>query len=676
MPQAKFDVLLRSACAMVVALFGCWTLLANAVVLSGNSFADLSRWTFLALVAAAVVLAYLHVDHTFGPSAPATTDTASAESPKSEKTLVQLLIGAGLAAIFAFGRQYLIFWILTVLYLGVTYCRETVWREPVWRERQAPGLPFREVGGQGWNYLALAVAAVVAVLAAFWLNLPSADQSLYVNMAVSVLDAPNAPIYATDTLHGVPGAYLLPTYRVHSFELLAAWVAQAFHIPEPIWVFHFLLGPFFALFSVCTAAVCLRRLLPQRWGWAVLTLTGLLLILCGAFRMYGNFAYVMIYQGKSVFVTAMIPLIVTYALDFFARPRLGHWLLLLLAQVCAVGFTANALYAAPLAAGFALAACWRPTWSDTRRLGLGLLASIYPVLLGLIIRSAVIREGLESLDSFQGGLFPIEAAVHEVLGQGATLWLWLLGLTCAWCLVRDRAIRHWVLGFSLGFTLICLNPFLDDYWGKYVTAQFLTWRLLWVIPLPVFLSLLITQGIASSFERAPGQKLVFGFMVLALLLPFTFDQSWNDPLLRPEVRLGLKVPQPQYAVAKQLSEVAGTGRPVLAPENVAEWVPTFRQHAYPLVARGLYTQALLTAYSRRVNLQDIHERLALAAYVNETTNSPSDAEALLRSWLAANKISAIAVPQSFKWITEITRILNEAGWESSVYLDYLIFVKR
>jgi hypothetical protein len=37
------------------------------------------------------------------------------------------------------------------------------------------------------------------------------------------------------------------------------------------------------------------------------------------------------------------------------------------------------------------------------------------------------------------------------------------------------------------------------------------------------------------------------------------------------------------------------------------------------------------------------------------------------------KLSAIAVPLGFKQITELTRILDEGGFDKSEYLDYLIF---
>jgi hypothetical protein len=257
-------------------------------------------------------------------------------------------------------------------------------------------------------------------------------------MSVSVMDAPNAPMLATDTLQNIPGGFDLPTYRIHSFELLAAVLAQALRIAEPIVIFDFLLAPIFALLSICSAAYCLRTLLPRDWGWACLVLVALLMVWRESRGMYGKFAFVSMYQGKSVLLTMMIPMIVAYAVEFSARPRLGGWVLLALAQVSAVGLSANGLYLGPLAAGLALAASWRPTWKATRLLGVGLLASIHPVVVGLLTRFTMQEQRL-TVAAYREP-WPIETGIQVVLGAGPTLVLSLGFFT--WC-GADRTIRQW-----------------------------------------------------------------------------------------------------------------------------------------------------------------------------------------------------------------------------------------
>lgn len=661
MSKGRLEGFFRTACAVVVVFFACWTLLANAVVLSGNSFTGFCRLVPIVPIAALITLAFLFSFRKGRSRDQYHDETDPGKEADPKKTLIRLLIGAGLAAIFAFGNAYLIFWFLAVLYLGYSYLRQC----------KAPMLRLRVADASAWNNLPLAAAIIIAVGAVMVISRPNDDQTLNINMAVSVLGNPDAAIFRTDSLHGIPGAYFIPSYRVHAFELLAAWLASSLNIREPIVIFHLLLAPLLALFSICAAARCCRLFLPRSWGWGVLALVALHLILRQTYTMYGNFAYVRMSEGKSVFVTAIVPLIVTYAVEFFVRPDIRKWLLLLLAQVCAVGLTANALYGAPVAAALALAACWRPSIAATRTLGLGLLVSVYPVAVGLIVRSQFNEERLfAGLQNFQQ-LIPIDASTRLVLGDGLTLWLWLLALTSAWCIPEDLPSRVWMLAFSLGFLLTCMNPFLERFWGANVTANYLTWRVLWAIPLPVFLTILVVQPLAAGIREAPAARSVLLFVVLALLFTLAVGKPWRDPS-PSSFRLGLKVPETEYAVAERLGRIVGSARPVLAPEGVSAWVPTFRSPAYPLVARRHYTEGLLAVFKDRVDVQDLRERLALLDYVTGDSHEATS-EALLERWLKEQRIAATAVPKAHKAFGRISGVFQKAGFVGSEYLGYVLF---
>lgn len=660
--KMDFNILLRVICAVIIVFYGCWTILVNVIVLDRGSFMDIRRYVFVALIASIGILVFLICDQIFMPTMPFIDDSNSDKEHEIENVWTHLLVGTALAAIFAFMGQYLIFWGITITYLAILY----------WRERHAPMMQFKDASKDILNYFAFSLASVIAISVALLTQLPNTDDSLYISMAVSVLDNPDSAIYASDFLHGIPGAYLLPTYWVHTFELFGAFITQIFNVGEPIKVFHLIFGPLFSLFSVFAAALCMQRLIPRLWGWASLALALEFLVLRSA-RMYGYFSYESMFQGKSVFITAIIPLIVVYSIDFYVRPRFGNWLLLMLIQVCAVGFTANALYVAPITAGLSLAACWRPNFLSTRKMGLGLLASIYPLVIGLLVRSYIIRDGL-SFENFQI-FIPIDVAATVVFGKNVALWFWLLGLISAWCLVNDQASRHWVLSFCLIFLLTIMNPYFDEFLGEYVTSKFLTYRLFWAIPLSIFLSVFVTQGVAKAFEHPFGRNPVFIFVALALLVTMTFDRGSRDPLVSHELQIGLKVPHPDYEVASRLNQIAGSESFVLAPENISTWIPTFRQHAYPLVARAGYTEGLLTVFASKIDLKNVEERLALAKYTDGESLNNYQSEDLLRDWLRANKISAIAVPEHFKRIAILTKILDKAGYEKSNYLGYVIFFR-
>lgn len=652
---------LRLSCTVFVVLFGFWTLLANAVVLSAGSYRDLLRMAPLVPIAgaAAIFLLLPRGEATSGEASPGLTKEASGPRP----VLVPLGIAASCAALFAFANQYLAFWAIATFALGYFYLRQL---------RGGTEMRGEAIPEKG-NLAPIAAAAVLALAAALILNRPNVDQTFNNNMAVSVLDNPGSPIFRSDTLHGIPGAYFIPSYRVHAFELLGAWVTQVLGLAEPIGVFQLVLAPLLAVLSVAAAGLLFRRLLPRHWGLATLALTAVLLILRQTYTMYGNFAYVRMFEGKSVFVTALVPLILVYAVEFFERPDGRKWVLLMLAQIAAVGLTANALYAAPMVAAFALGAAWHPSLSATRRLALGLSASVYPVAVGLIIRSAFLREGLAAgLEEFQS-LLPMDAAVRNVLGSGATLWFWLLALTGAWSVVRVSSTRRWLLGFSFAFVFLCLNPFLTEFWGKNVTGQYLTWRLLWAVPLLVFLTVFLVEGLKPDRREGSPRWGVRAAVGLAMGFMLVAGSPWGEPAAT-EMGLGLRVPPVEYAVAQRLSEIAGEGQPVLAPESVAAWVPTFRRHALPLVARRHYTEGILAVFAGRVDSAEIRERLALHDLATGKTYEP-DSLSLLARWLGEGRIAAIALARDHPHFESLSTVILEAGFAVHEYLGYVILRK-
>jgi hypothetical protein len=150
-------------------------------------------------------------------------------------------------------------------------------------------------------------------------------------------------------------------------------------------------------------------------------------------------------------------------------------------------------------------------------------------------------------------------------------------------------------------------------------------------------------------------------------------RPWVDPALRPALQFGLKVPRPDYDVAARLNQIAGAGKNVLAPENISAWIPTFRGHAYPLVARAEYTEGLIAVFANRVDAADLGQRLALSSYLSGSSKDNALAERLLQRWLEQKQLFAVAVPDAFGRMSEINRILHGAGWAKSEYLGYAIY---
>jgi hypothetical protein len=134
------------------------------------------------------------------------------------------------------------------------------------------------------------------------------------------------------------------------------------------------------------------------------------------------------------------------------------------------------------------------------------------------------------------------------------------------------------------------------------------------------------------------------------------------------------VPQPQYDVAKALTELAGAARQVLAPEGISEWVPTLRRRAYPVVSRRTYFDGMMRLYGHRIDVNEANERLELFLFVSGMENSRRVPEILAR-WVDTGRIDAVAAARELPWLCEVARPLHAAGFTTRQYEEYLLFYR-
>lgn len=444
---------------------------------------------------------------------------------------------------------------------------------------------LRKPAGGRRREQALFVLAFAAAVFALVCHRPDADDSLYVNMAVAAADRPQEAILAFDTLHGIPNLPLhLPVYRVHSFELWQGAVSFLTGIPA-IYCFHLLTTAVAAFLVPCALAVFYRVLLPHRWLWAVAATLLVLVSVGGPHRWHGNFSLVRIWQGKSVFLFVLLPLIYAYAMRFALAPGRRAWWRLAAAQVAAIGSTSSALWLAPLSSGIALLAALPLTWRALRTLIPGLLSSAYVFGAGLAIwiqMSSSVRWGTGSAKE---AVLPLAKAFETVLGEPALVTFSVGTLLAAWTLYRGGLSRRFLLLTPLLVALFLWAPGTAPWIRGHVTGP-AYWRSFWALPLPFLMALVLVAPLAwrPRGRRLPGRLATLAAAVLFAVLVPRYP-GWSP---ENQVRLGwpgLKVPQPEYAVAKALLAAAGSGARVVAPPEVSTWMTTFHHPAFPVQVR-------------------------------------------------------------------------------------------
>ena len=465
--------------------------------------------------------------------------------------------------------------------------------------------------------LALLALALAAALYALVAHRPDADDAFYVNLAVAAVDAPDQPLLAADTLHGVAGLPLhLPIYRLHGFELWNGALSFLSGVPA-IQVFHFGAVALAAFLVPIAHARLFRLLTPRHWLAAVVTLVTVLVAAGETHRWYGNFGFVRIWQGKSIQLFVFTPLVYAYAMEFALRPTFARWGLLAGAQIAALGSSSAALWAAPAAGAIALCSALPPTRRGLRLFAIGLLASAYVLGAGWLAKrwmeadsasqqpvysqQEIREQELASLELDRPGV-RLEQALSQVLGDARLRRVAIACVLIAWAASSSALARRFALVAPLAVALVLLHPSASSWVTANATGESY-WRALWALPVPILMAL---TGVAPLSIGAAGRRRWVGpaawvclLGAFALLAPAT-----RGPSPENGVRLGwpsLKVEPVAYAWAAELTASVPPGSVVAAPGDVGVWLPTFHQRAFPLVVRDLYLAALSGAARRPVD---------------------------------------------------------------------------
>lgn len=564
------------AIELACAGFALWTLCCHAVVFAGGSLR-----TLVALFGALLGLLVLArawrrarfaraAEDAGRPPESAAPPPEPDAAPARRTRYALAALGAAAAAALDPRAHPILLWCALVLVLGAAAVRFLL-REP-------PGVEApRESRARELGLLALAVACALYALV---VHRPDADDAFYVNVAVAALEHPELPLLSRDTLHGRFDLPIhLPSYRLHSFELAIAALSLLSGI-APIYLFHLLAAPLAALCVPLAHAALFRLLTPRVWIW---TSAALVLVLAApgeTHRWYGNFAFVRMWQGKSILLAVALPLVATFALRFAQAPSRGAWLRLAAAQIAAVGASATALWLAPATSLVAQAALLRPLRRDLRTLALGALASAYPIGAAWFQVTGMRERAPHLAERFAPGE-QLAQAFTTAFGEATLLRVGVAALFLAWACWGRGPARRYAIAAPLAAALCLLAPWADAFVRANLTGPSY-WRALWAVPAPILIALVVVAPLQR--ERLGGR---LAAAALALGFAFAVPQSYGFGAGN-QARLGwpgLKVPRAAFGWAERINELA-PGAAVVAPPRIATWIPTLPHPAHPLAVRS------------------------------------------------------------------------------------------
>ena len=466
--------------------------------------------------------------------------------------------------------------------------RWTLSRDPL-LEPGTPGPEARRRQGRLFMVLAVAVMVLTAVA-----HRDDTDDSSYLNLAVSVVDDPSLPIMTFDQKHDGPFELRIRTAsRLRSFEMVSAAYARLTG-RRAIEMAHLVIPPLAALFCLSAYRFLFQLWLPGRWFSAVAIAVLFLLADGGTHQSYGNFSFVRLQQGKSLFLTGLVPLLLAAGSRFVQAPTRGRFAQLVALQVAAVGLSSTAMLVVPLVLCQLLAASlpWASrTLSDWKSAAgtaaWGATSLLYVVGCAVISRlpvlQAMARDGAAVLRDKE---LPDVTWLSKVFGETPIeQWSRIAILLCLPFLLRPGLARRFSVVAAASLSVLLVADGIAETLVRYWVKPWVLWRLLWGVPLPALVALFVL----SPLDRWTDGRFVWARRVtVAVLVLLMLGPMTGRSILHPENRVrlsapGFKVPSAPYAMAEAVTAELEPGAVVLAPTMIGAWLPTFHRHAYPVL---------------------------------------------------------------------------------------------
>ncbi|MEO6823749.1 MAG: DUF6077 domain-containing protein [Nitrosospira sp.] len=487
--------------------------------------------------------------------------------------------------------------------------------------------------------LGFCIGAVLLTLA---VSRSDMDDAFYVAVAAFSSGHPDEPLLAFDPMHVERSWPLIfPSYRFATFELFGGALAHLSGISSMDAMYR-ILPPFWAVITVLCIFLYAQELMPRRW-LLLGTITILFTVILGeAHRAPANFTFVRMFQGKAVYLSAIMPAIFYLTARYLSPKGTSADVFLLgCAQITAIGLSNFAMLAAPMAGVGALLSNYTLFNQQSKKKVWCILVTLsvsLPYLLSVMFSS----QGVPSLSHFETEL--PSTVWKSVLGWRQHYLVAVL-LLVGPIMAGDSLLRRRLAVPMLLLFAIYLNPWLSPLISRFITTPPVYWRVMWSFPVLTAAAAglcLIIEYVLQNKVRSKALR-IFPLMLsaivltlLALSVPFHTLRSDND--IQWDFA-GRKISPSNYQVAQTaISTMKDNAGRMLAPDEISGIVTMFENHPKLVNARGLYIDFLSPAMDKH----EYEDRALLHRFVSGVVE-PGPA---VRLALNSMEVNSIVIQQS------------------------------
>ncbi|MER5455126.1 DUF6077 domain-containing protein [Micromonospora sp. NPDC002389] len=449
-----------------------------------------------------------------------------------------------------------------------------------WRVTPAtrPPTPAPTAAQSAYALLVSGLVAVASLLIAR--NTP--DDVYYVGRSVWVAQRDVVPL--NDFLFSenvLPAMASLPPTA--SIEVFAGALGRFLdiHAASATW---YVLLPVLAVLAVLALWRVVQQWAPRRPVLAFTVAIAFLGLVAGPDAALGTFHLPRLYEGKGMFVSAVVPLMWYYLTRWFDDRSPRILVLIVALSVTAIGLSTTAAIILPmLVGGAALMMTLVGRWKAA--LVAGVAAVAYPVG-AVIVTQLVLGQGTAT--GADAIVYDAEYTYRRTFEVGIVGVIGGLALWCGPLLVRRRTPALLAAGGTLTLSVL-LVPGVLEWLAALTGISVVLWRVPWLLALPALVGLLCTVWLPTGLRavRALVGVALAGVMVAsfaAYATPMWSERSWVEVHDRPT----WKLPQHRQSIVFWID---GLDRPdgfLLAPDTIMRTTPIVTSEMRVVLPRDFY----------------------------------------------------------------------------------------
>ncbi|MFG1883711.1 DUF6077 domain-containing protein [Micromonospora sp. NPDC049102] len=457
------------------------------------------------------------------------------------------------------------------------------------------------------------VISVLVGISSFFLARNTPDDVYYVGKSVWIAERDLIPLndflFSENVLPAMGSQPPIPSIEVFDGALANV---LGIHGASATW---YVMLPIMAVVAVLALWRLTHRWAPRRPMLAFTVAVAYLYLVAGGDAALGTFHLPRLYEGKGMFVSAVIPLMWLYLTEWFDRRTRRSLLLIVALSITAIGLTTTAAIILPMlvgAAGFAmvLVGRWKPA------LVAAVAALTYPI--GSLVVSRLLLGALAA-DGADDAFFDAAYTYKRTLLFGVVGVISGLALWCGPLLARRRTPALLTAGATLALSVLFVPGVLETL-SALSGISVVLWRVPWLLALPTLIGLLCTVRVPAPtpvLRRAASGGiavlLVASFALFAT--PMWSGKSWVDVHERPT----WKLPQQRQSIAFWIKGLDRPSGLLLAPKTIMRTSLVVTSQVRVVLPRDFY----LVEYD--LNSQFAKDRLLLAGFADgATTATPAE----------------------------------------------------